>query len=77
LQAKFYGAEVITYRSFLLRILQHSATPNAGMEIEPEVVDYAAKCIRALVKSTSAFHGLGDPGSKRLVVTNIWGTAMA
>jgi hypothetical protein len=77
LQAKFYGAEVITYRSFVLKIFQHSSTPNTVTEIEPEIVENAKKCIKALIKSTRAFHGLGDTGSKRLLVTNIWGTAMA
>lgn len=77
LQAKFYGAKVITYRRFVLKVFQYSDTPNATTEIEPEVVNYAEKCIHALIKSTTAFHGLGDPGKKRLVVTNIWGTAMA
>jgi hypothetical protein len=73
LRAKFYGAKVITYRNFLLSILQIS--PNE--KLKPEVVQYAIKCIKALIKSTTAFYGLGDPGSKRLMVTNIWGTAHA
>jgi hypothetical protein len=73
LRAKFYGAQVITYRKFLLSILQLS--PNE--KIKPDVVQYAIRCIKALIKSTMAFHGLGDPGSKRLLVTNIWGTAHA
>ena len=98
LRAKFYGARVITYRDFVLRMLQPSSTgsksrgyqiPNnlmrgfdlpsssANAEIDPTVVHYAEQCIKALIKSTQAFHGLGDPGSRRLIVTNIWGTAHA
>jgi hypothetical protein len=97
LRAKFYGAQVITYRDFVLKILERSAsdssfrgqqTPNfmkgftvptstADADIDPKIIHYAEQCIKALIKSTTAFHGLGDPGSKRLVVTNIWGTAHA
>jgi hypothetical protein len=92
LRAKFYGARVITYRDFVLKILQRSSemsmahdqqspsnvasSPDA--EIEPIVVQYAEQCIKALIKSTMAFHGVvGDTASDRLIVTNIWGTAHA
>jgi hypothetical protein len=97
LRAKFYGARVITYRDFVLRILQRSSgskfrghqiandfmrtfdfpPSNANAEMDPKIVQYAEQCIKALIKSTTAFHGLGDPGSERLIVTNIWGTAHA
>jgi hypothetical protein len=103
LRAKFYGAQNITYRHFVLKILDHSASkgnnmpsdtvntefvdgiqvPNIikgvkGMEgIDSKVLEYASLCIKALINSTTAFHGLGDPGSDRLIVTNIWGTAHA
>ena len=46
-------------------------------EIDPTLHEYARNCIVALFKSTTAFYGLGDPGKKRLIVTNIWGTAHA
>jgi hypothetical protein len=95
LRAKFYGARVITYRDFVLKILQrsHEASmpqdeqhPNNPMrmaasspeaEIEPIVIQYAEQCIKALIRSTIAFHGMGDPAKDRLIVTNIWGTAHA
>ena len=103
LRAKFYGAQNITYRHFVLKILDHCASkeknipsdtvnaefghdirvPNIikgveGVEgIDSKVLEYASLCIKALIKSTTAFHGLGDPGSVRLIVTNIWGTAHA
>jgi hypothetical protein len=92
LRAKFYGARVITYRDFVLKILQRSSerliahdqqgpshvasSPDA--EIEPIVVQYAEQCIKALIKSTMAFYGVvNDAASDRLIVTNIWGTAHA
>ena len=104
LRAKYYGAQVITYRHFVLKILEHSATRFSTTQGEPisgefkpiiqdvpevnanaktiddnnrKVNEYAKNCIRALIKSTEAFHGLGDPGDKRLIVTNVWGTAHA
>jgi hypothetical protein len=102
LRAKFYGAKVITYRHFVLRILEHSAAKSArpgeqistdfkvGIDvptinrnattmedIDSKAMDYAKKCIKALIHSTTAFHGLGDPGKDRLIVTNVWGTAHA
>jgi hypothetical protein len=97
LRAKFYGARVITYRHFVLKILErfskdsksqsqiptdlmsgfNISASSADAEVEPIVIQYAEECIKALIKSTKAFHGLGDPGSERLIVTNIWGTAHA
>jgi hypothetical protein len=112
LRAKYYGAKVITYRHFFLKILEHSYAksesekqkPGRGrwateeysegfipgievpgidanashiQDIDPKVRAYAKSCIEALKKSTTAFHGLGDPGTERLIVTNIWGTAHA
>ena len=44
---------------------------------DERIKDYAKKGIKALVRSTTAFHGLGDPAKQRLIVTNIWGTAHA
>ena len=97
LRAKFYGARVITYRDFVLKILQRSSeasmaqdetNPNNATrilgpasspeaEIEPITIQYAEQCIKALIRSTMAFHGIGEPGRHRLIVTNIWGTAHA
>lgn len=106
LRAKYYGAKVITYRSFVLRILINSAEKSPKMQsrqvksiineykfgiIDPEIdnsgtrkeepdpkyLELAERGINALIKSTTAFHGLGDPGISRLIVTNVWGTAHA
>jgi hypothetical protein len=103
LRAKFYGAQVITYRHFVLKILDYSASkeknfpidtvntefvdgirvPNISRDvssaegIDSRVLDYARLCIKALIRSTTAFHGLGDIGRHRPIVTNIWGTAHA
>jgi len=85
LRAKYYGAQVISYRAFLLKILEAS---GSGFKISEDFIEdvhisdtknmeYAEKCIEALINSTTAFHGLGDPGKERLLVTNIWGTAHA
>jgi hypothetical protein len=46
-------------------------------EISQRVRDYAHAGITALINSTTAFHGLGDPRKQRLIVTNVWGTAHA
>ena len=44
---------------------------------DPLIKEYARSGIHALIKSTTAFHGLGKPGEDRLIVTNVWGTAHA
>ena len=44
---------------------------------DERIKEYARNGIKALVRSTTAFHGLGNPTSQRLIVTNIWGTAHA
>lgn len=96
LRAKFYGARVITYRDFVLKVLRHSSeranqdqqnsnnpttgeapASSAGPDINPITIQYAELCIKALIKSTRAFYGVGDPTTARLIVTNIWGTAHA
>ena len=41
------------------------------------IKDYAKAGIKALINSTTAFHGLGDPTKQRLIVTNVFGTAHA
>lgn len=90
LRAKYYGAQVITYRHFILKILQGSASarhprddPSSQLPV-PEIAaddstvrEYASKGIRALIHSTRAFHNIGPPWEKRLIVTNVWGTAHA
>lgn len=90
LRAKYYGAQVITYRHFILKILQGSAStrhPRDDLSSQlpvPEIAaddstvrEYASKGIRALIHSTRAFHNIGPPWEKRLIVTNVWGTAHA
>lgn len=115
LRAKWYGAGVITFRPYILAILEASASrqqrENESLQqedlgyhgartnhpqcfnsfgkpilsadakgpddIDPRTRAYAKKALLALIHSTSAFHDVADPGSKRLIVTNIWGTAHA
>ncbi|KAM3075198.1 hypothetical protein ACMFMF_005877 [Clarireedia jacksonii] len=97
MRAKFFGAEVITYRHFVLKILEHSEARSRNMEpatdefrenvrvtsinkndrtdeIHPQALIYAKRGLKALIQSTTAFHGLGEG---RLIVTNVWGTAHA
>lgn len=94
LRAKYYGAQVITYRSFVIKILEMSSKGGEviteefkanisapavmdGKELDYKVIEFARNGIKALINSTKAFHGLGDPGRERIIVTNIWGTAHA
>lgn len=94
LRAKYYGAQVITFRHFVLKILEMSSkggdnvseefkanisAPAIGdlKELDFKVMQFARNGIKALINSTRAFHGLGDPGSERIIVTNVWGTAHA
>ncbi len=103
LRAKYYGAQVITYRHFILELLNQGVPASAAQgekgstqflynikdvpainkkaksieDVDPKVLEYAEKGIKALIFSTRAFHGLGDPVRHRLSVTNIWGTAHA
>lgn len=105
LRAKYWGAQVITYRPFIRQILESShrglpfASPlpvsggnnnlaggePAGATVSPiesrssqehseEVIQNAAKGIRALIESTRAFHGVPD---RRFIITNVFGTAHA
>jgi hypothetical protein len=50
--------------------------PEATTEndIDPRIIEYARRGIDALIRSTQAFHGLGD---KRFIITNVFGTAHA
>jgi hypothetical protein len=101
LRAKYYGAQVITYRPFVINILEMSSTPSSSTEhvnnefihgvqapkvdrtatrkedVPLKVIEYARYGLQATINSTRAFYGLGDPGTHRLIVTNIWGTAHA
>ncbi|KAK8920817.1 hypothetical protein VCV18_008122 [Metarhizium anisopliae] len=102
LRAKYWGAQVITYRPFIRQILQwsekmqkHPSSPNlqavsefrqgiaapvidpsakSRKDIQPMVIEYAKRGIKALIESTRAFHGLG---SERPIITNVFGTAHA
>jgi hypothetical protein len=99
LRAKYWGAQVITYRPFVRQILEFNynklmagespmvagsggirsgvsvpaIAPDAS-DIPPQVIEYAAKGIHALIESTRAFHGVPD---KRYIITNVFGTAHA
>ncbi|PVH69182.1 hypothetical protein DL98DRAFT_554553 [Cadophora sp. DSE1049] len=72
LRAKYYKTKVITYRHFILTVLKQGST-----DVDAKVLNYIECGIRALISSTRAFYGLGNPGKDRLIVTNIWGTAYA
>jgi hypothetical protein len=101
LRAKFWGAQVITFRPFIRQILDFNSNkrpaadssvpvssdfrrdvsvpmigPDTRSEndIDPQIIAYAQKGIRALIESTRAFHNIED---KRFVITNVFGTAHA
>jgi hypothetical protein len=84
LRAKYWGAQVITYRPFIKQILQftHDVRTQQGREpnsddydqINNRAVHYAELGIRALIESTRAFHNLGN---NRPIITNVFGTAHA
>lgn len=81
-RAKFWGANVITYRPSIQEILEISyrrAHPEeypgfALPEVSRIVLNNACKGLGALKNSTQAFHGLHD---KRFIITNPFGTAHA
>lgn len=76
LRAKYWGSQVITYRPFIKEIFEDShKIINGQLAIDPQVLTYAEKGIRALMESTRAFHNVDV--NKRLIVTNIFGTAHA
>ncbi|KAG9247379.1 hypothetical protein BJ878DRAFT_477472 [Calycina marina] len=99
LRAKFYGARVISYRTYITQILERAnerpgdifdhykdgikdiplLPENAEKlaDLPPAYIKFAKQGISALIHSTTAFHGLGDAGQVRLIVTNIWGTTHA
>lgn len=94
LRAKFWGANVITYRPYVETIMgwsharkhpeeyrdqafssfsvpSNATTPS---DIDPVIIEYAKRGVKAVIKSTEAFHGLKD---KRFIITNVFGTAHA
>lgn len=75
-RAKFWGANVITYRPYLENIMRqsHSGSRPEGSPIDPSVIEYAKKGINALINSTEAFHNVKD---RRFIITNVFGTAHA
>ncbi|PSR78965.1 hypothetical protein BD289DRAFT_376004 [Coniella lustricola] len=75
-RAKFWGANVITYRPYLENIMRqsHSRTRPEGSPIDPAVIECAKKGINALINSTEAFHNVKD---RRFIITNVFGTAHA
>ncbi|KAF4973009.1 hypothetical protein FSARC_586 [Fusarium sarcochroum] len=86
LRAKYWGAQVVTFRPFVLRVLRYQHTvrdlpPTPGSTvigklpgIHPEVMKGAEKGIAALIESTRAFHRLNK---ERQIITNVFGTAHA
>ncbi|KAF4969907.1 hypothetical protein FSARC_2964 [Fusarium sarcochroum] len=86
LWAKYWGAQVITFRPFVLQVLGYEHTdrdftsrPGSTAvsrlsEIHPDIMIGAAKGITALIESTRAFHGLH---AERPMITDVFGTAHA
>ncbi|KAI9054108.1 hypothetical protein LZ554_001279 [Drepanopeziza brunnea f. sp. 'monogermtubi'] len=64
---------------FFANVQAPVVNPNASRieDFDPKAVKYAEAGIKALIQSTTAFYGLGDPTKERLIVTNVWGTAHA
>ena len=79
LRGKYYGAQYIIHRPFLHHALQKEMGINTPIDGElslPElrrVVVMSEKCVKAAVKSTTAFDGLNG----RPIITNPFGTAQA
>jgi hypothetical protein len=75
-RAKFWGANVITYRPYIENIMRqsHSGSRPEGSPIDPSMIEYAKRGINALINSTEAFHNVKD---RRFVITNVFGTAHA
>ena len=78
-RAKYYGGVVIVYRPFLRMILEddvyHATHGTRPAPLSPPLVmQYAERCVEALVQSTRVFHNVDDDN---LVLSNPWGTAYA
>jgi hypothetical protein len=65
------------FKNTVNNLPQFNTNASNISELEDRAFQYANDCIKALFKSTTAFHNLGDPATTRLMVTNIWGTAHA
>ena len=65
------------YKSGIIALEIDTTNGSRKEEPDPEYLKLAERGIEALIKNTTAFHGLSDPGDNRLVVTNVWGTAHA
>lgn len=76
LRAKFYGARVMSCRPFVLKILESTADTKVE-DIDQKTLQYARDGIRAVVHSTRAFYGVGNPAMEIPIITNVWGTAHA
>lgn len=77
IRAQWWGAHVITSRSFIRHVLhlKEAFGPQATeSDIPPNIIRNAEKGVNALIQSIRAFHGL-EPG--RFVITNVFGTAHA
>jgi hypothetical protein len=84
LRAKYWGSQVILYRPFLRNVLDGDSQvpsylsedgPHDAMGTKDRTIENAKLGIRALIESTRAFHGLDN--TKRIIVTNVFGTAHA
>ena len=75
MRAKYWGAQVITFRPFIWQVLHSSDTTSSDrLRTTNFIFNQAVFGIKALIESTRAFHGLkGGPP----VVTNRFGTAHA
>jgi len=84
-RAKYYGGIVIIYRPFLRMVLNKHAGIDTGKRAEPHdqsfsnvvpplVMQYAERCVEALVQSTRVFHQVQR---RALILSNPWGTAYA
>lgn len=66
-----------TYKPAILDVPHINDDATTLEDLDEKVIRYARDGIDALVRSTRAFYGLGDPATKRLIITNAWGTAHA
>ncbi|KAF4965133.1 hypothetical protein FSARC_7033 [Fusarium sarcochroum] len=86
LWAKYWGAQVITFRPFVLQVLRYERTdgnltssPNFTAvsklsRVQIGVMEGAKKGIKALIESTRAFYGLRE---ERPIITSVFDTAHA
>lgn len=68
-----------TQERFISEIKVPDVDNNATrlQDLDAKAVLWAECGIQALLHSTKAFYGMGEPGTERLIVTNVWGTAHA